>query len=96
MARTAGDILEQEFLQTRAKLLEVAAFFDRLQKAAGQVTTGALTTQADLDGTRLGLLIGGLDLLQDSQGDKAARLQMLFSRHYEADWREQFDLPTSR
>ena len=36
MSRTAQQVLEQEFLQTRAKILELAAFFDRLQEASGE------------------------------------------------------------
>ena len=89
MARTSKEILEQEYLQTRAKLLEVAAFFDRLQTAPAAELTPA-------DRVRLDQLIAAVRLLDDEQGDKAARLQMLFSRQYEADWRDQFALHATK
>ena len=34
---TAHEIMEREFLETRAKLLELAAALDRLDRAAGSV-----------------------------------------------------------
>ena len=43
MTRTARDVLDQEFLSIRAKLLEVAAFYDRLNSAS--------TTKSKLDDT---------------------------------------------
>jgi hypothetical protein len=89
MARTSKEILDQEFLQARAKLLEVAAFFDRLQAAAAVEFTAA-------ERARLDQLMMAIRVVEDDQPDKAARLQMLFSRRYEADWREQFDLHAAR
>lgn len=85
MPRSASDILNQEFLQVRAKLLEVAAFFDRFEKAEG---ADAL---AGSDG-QLQLLRQACDLLIDGEGDKAARMQLHFSREYQSDWREKFQI----
>ena len=79
--RNAEQVVEQEFLQVRAKILEIAAFFDRLSTdAASAAVTGA-------NAERLKLLREGCDLLLDAEGDKAARVQLLFSRQYDEKWR---------
>ncbi len=82
MSRTSSEILSQEFLQTRAKILEIAAFFDRLD--AAELT--------ESDSGPLQLLCDGCGILNDDEPDKAARVQLLFSRQYDAQWREQFDI----
>ena len=82
MSRTSSEILSQEFLQTRAKILEIAAFYDRLD-------SDELTGQEDQP---LQLLRGACAILNDDQSDKAARVQLLLSREYNAQWRKQFDI----
>ena len=82
MSRTSSEILSQEFLQTRAKILEIAAFYDRLD--ADELT--------ESDGEALRLLDGGCAILNDDEPNKAARVQLLFSREYNAQWRKQFDI----
>ena len=82
MSRTSSEILSQEFLQTRAKILEIAAFFDRLD-------TNELT---ESDDKSLQSLTSACAILNDNQPDKAARVQLLMSREYDAQWRKQFDL----
>lgn len=82
MTRTAREVLDQEFLQTRAKILEVAAFFDRLAEAQA----------SDFNQDQLELLQSGCRILDDGELDKAARLQLLFSREYEADWRDKYSV----
>jgi hypothetical protein len=78
--RNAEQVVEQEFLQVRAKILEIAAFLDRLDPDDAR---GISSTNAE----RLKLLRAGCELLLDSDSDKAARLQLLFSRKYEEQWR---------
>lgn len=85
MPRSACDILHQEFLQVRAKLLEVAAFFDRLAQADGSEALSDSEAQLDL-------LRKGCDLLTDSDAEKAARMQLLFSREYRPEWRDEFEI----
>lgn len=80
MPRSASEVLEQEFLQIRAKILEIAAFYDRLAEAPA----------SDLSESQLALLQNGCGILTDSEEDKAARVQLLFSREYDASWREKF------
>ena len=82
MSRSASEVLSQEFLQVRAKILEIAAFYDRLEEAG--------TSQ--VDERQLGLLRQGCELLGDNEGDKAARVQLLFSREYDENWRAQFGI----
>lgn len=82
MSRSPSEILAQEFLQTRAKILEIAAFYDRLGD----------TASAELDCRQLELLQRGCQILDDDQPDKAARVQLLFSCAYEEKWREQFGI----
>ena len=80
MPRSASEVLDQEFLQIRAKILEIAAFFDRLAEAEA----------SDVNPSQLALLRSGCEILNDSDEDKAARVQLLFSRQYDAAWREKF------
>jgi len=78
----AAQVLDREFLEVRAKLLELAASFDRLDRATGSVASDS----------RLALIREGLDILRSDNDDRAEQIQLLFSRQYEDDWRETFDL----
>lgn len=80
MPRSAREVLDQEFLQVRAKILEIAAFFDRLTEAEA----------SDVSQEHLQLLEQGCAILNDDEENKAARVQMLFSREYDSDWREKY------
>jgi hypothetical protein len=79
--RNAEQVVEQEFLQVRAKILEIAAFFDRLEPADAENVSSP-------NAERLKLLRAGCELLLDSDREKAARLQLLFSRKYDEQWRK--------
>ncbi|MDX1924962.1 MAG: hypothetical protein SFV81_00510 [Pirellulaceae bacterium] len=79
--RNAEQVVEQEFLQVRAKILEIAAFLDRLDPQDAQGISSVNTE-------RLKLLRAGCELLLDGENDKAARLQLLFSRKYDEQWRQ--------
>ena len=87
MNRTAAEVIDEEFLQVRAKLLEVAAFFDRIEVASSVESTEAT---ASLD--KLKLLRSACNLLVDDELDKASRLQVLFSREYNPQWRSEFEI----
>ena len=84
----ANEILDREFFELRAKILELAASLDRMDRSAGD-TTGD---------PRVRLLQDGLDLLcgDSSASDRAERVQLLFSRSYETDWQQQFNLLPSK
>lgn len=78
----ATEILDHEFLGIRARLLELAATFDRIQRADGNV-----------DGDRRNSMVRqGLEILLKENKDRAEQVQLLFSRQYEDDWQDKFDL----
>lgn len=79
--RNAEQVIEQEFLQVRAKILEIAAFLDRLESDGAKSVSRA-------NEERLKLLRAGCELLLDPEPDKAARVQLHFSRKFDDDWRK--------
>lgn len=82
---TSPQVLDREFLEIRAKILELAASFDRLDRADGSV-----------DGDpRMSLIQEAVNLLQDPADNRAEKIQLLFSRTYENNWREAFDLTSA-
>lgn len=86
-SRSATAVLEESFLVVRAKLLEVAATLDRIDRAAAEVSPLDQDAQR-----RRELLDEATRILLEEGPDRAAKLQHLFSRAYEADWREQMSL----
>lgn len=82
MTRTASDVLDQEFLQIRAKILEIGAFFDRLVAAEG----------SPIDESKLALLKEACRLLCEADSERAAQIQLHFSRQYDENWRDKFGL----
>jgi hypothetical protein len=83
---TAPQVLNREFLEIRAKILEIAASFDRLDRCEGSVE----------DDPRLRRIHEALDALRDSTGDRAEQVQLIFSRQYEESWPERFGMKTKR
>jgi hypothetical protein len=85
--RAASQILTESFLEVRAKLLEVAATLDRIERSddAGE----PLPPEAQVQRQQLDTAI---EILLSEGSDRAERLQKLFSRQYESDWRQQMDL----
>lgn len=82
--RTGDAIVAETFLDVRAKLLEIAATLDRVDRAC---ETNALGEQAISQRQLLG---EATKILLSDGPDRAERLQQLFSREYDSDWREQF------
>jgi hypothetical protein len=77
---TAPELLEREFLETRCKLLEVAAALDRIDRADGSVS----------DDPRRQRVQRALGILANTQENRAEQLQLLFSLNYEPDWQKKF------
>jgi hypothetical protein len=74
----APEVLDREFLVVRAKILEIAAALDRIDRAAG-----------DVDGDRRAdLLREGLAVLVGDEANRAERVQMIFSLPYDERWRK--------
>ncbi len=74
----APDLLNQEFLEIRARLLQVAAALDRLDRAEGDVSRDK--RRMDLD--------RAIRVLLEPGADRAAKLQMIFSLPYDREWKE--------
>ncbi len=77
---TAADVLDREFLEVRAKILQVAAALDRIDRASGDVQTDPRRQQIQR----------GLETLLASGDGRAEAIQLGFSRPYEQDWQQAF------
>ena len=76
----APEVLNREFLLMRAKILELAASFDRLDRAEGNVAADP----------RMQQIARGLAALADDRHDRAERVQMIFSLPFDEHWQETF------
>jgi hypothetical protein len=72
-ARTA---LDNYFLEARARLLDVAAILDRIDRGGSDVANDP----------RLAKVRQALDVLHDDSGGRAARIQQIFSLDYDPSW----------
>lgn len=68
---TTRQVVDRYFLEHRAKLVDIAAFLDRVDRAGGAAET-------DTD-HRLAALYEALDVLSDGQGCRAGRILAIFS-----------------
>jgi len=83
---TAREVLDREYLEIRAKILQLAASFDRLDRSAGDYRQDA----------RLALIQKGLELVADpSCPDRAERIQLVFSREFNQNWQEELGVKNS-
>lgn len=85
--RPADQIFDETFLELRAKLLEVAATLDRIDRAAEDGES--LSTQTQL---RRDKIDQAIQICSGKDPDRAEQLQKLFSREYESDWRIQMQI----
>lgn len=75
-ALSIHEILDREFLSTRAKILEIAASLDRVCRAEAGVPADPRWSQ----------LQAALELVVEHRHDRAEQVQLLFSRPYDANW----------
>jgi hypothetical protein len=80
--RTASEVFNQELLPIRAKLLEVAAALDRIDRAPGSLANDQRRTQVQ----------AAIQVLLRPENDRAEQIQLIFSRPYEDDWREKLGI----
>ena len=76
--RTASEVLDRDFLETRGKVLEVAAALDRLDSAPSRA--------GEHPDKRLAQLRQALDALTEPGPGRAETIQLIFSDPYEPDW----------
>ena len=79
---SSQEILEREFLLVRAKILEIAASLDRIQRAPGDTAQDA----------NLVLLHTAIEKLLQDNPDRAKQIQLLFSRPYDKQWKNTLEL----
>jgi len=77
---SAPEVLNREFLEIRCKILELAAAFDRLERADGSVE----------EDPRIGRLREALTAVLEQSSDRAEQVQMIFSRDYDESWQNKF------
>ena len=78
----APAVLDREYLEIRAKLLEVAASFDRIRRGAGEVASDP----------RMQQIQEALGVLQSDRDDLAEEIQLIFSLPYDDSWQKQLDI----
>jgi len=74
----AEAVLDRVYLEVRAKLLEIAACLDRVERA-----DRASAARSDPRWTQIQR---GIELLKSDGFDRAEQIQMLFSDAYVPDW----------
>ena len=74
----AQAILTREQFKIRAKLIEIAAILDRIDRADGAV---------DHD-RRMLEIRKSLEVLSGTDSDRAARIQMIYSREFDSHWKK--------
>ena len=87
MPRNPDTILNESFLDVRAKLLEVAATLDRIDRAGNN----GESLSADL-AERRAKIDQAIQICGSPDADRADRLHTLFSRSYDPQWRTQMNL----
>lgn len=78
----AEEVLNREFLEVRARILQVAAALDRIERAEGSVERDP----------RLAQLRRALAALEGRQANRAEQVQLIFSLAYDDNWRANFGL----
>lgn len=86
-SRDAAEVLNRDFLETRARILEIAAALDRLDRAPSR--------SGEHPDRRLAQLRQALEALLEPGPGRAETVQRLFSLEYDAGWQETFGLQPS-
>jgi hypothetical protein len=82
IAANAPDVLEREFLELRAELLQAAARLDRLDRASGSATSDP----------RVLSIKKAIAILASEEQGRAEKIQLVFSRTYDAKWKTLFEM----
>lgn len=80
--RSAQQIVAEDFMIARARIVELAATLDRIERATGDVD----------DSKNMQLLMQGMHILCDHEVEKAKRVQLLMSRQYDPQWQTQMSI----
>jgi len=74
----AASVLDREFLAVRARLIDLAAVLDRIDRAEGSVDTDP----------RLAKIRRSLEVLAGDSPDRAQQVQIIFSLLYDENWQQ--------
>ncbi len=80
--QSAPEIFDQTFLLLRAKIIEIAANLDRLDRAEA--------AQAVRSDPRFAQIQQALDILRSDGFNRAAQIQELFSDVYDPSWMKKY------
>jgi hypothetical protein len=83
-SRDATEVLDHDFLDTRCKILEIAAILDRIDRAPAR--------HGEPPDPRLGQLRRALEALIEPGPGRAETIQRIFSLDYDPEWREAMKL----
>ena len=86
--RDAMQVLDHDFLEARAKLLEVAAVLDRIDRAPAR--------QGEHPDVRLYQLRRAIESLLEPGPGRAETIQRIFSLDYDSGWRERMNVARIR
>ena len=78
----AKEILDQEFLTIRSRLLDIAAALDRIQRAEGDTSSDP----------RMAHVSDAIEIVGSQELHRAERVQLLFSREYDEAWKSRYEL----
>ena len=73
----AAKALDAYFLEARCKLLDVAAILDRITRGG-----------PESNDPRLAKICRALEVLHGDEGNRAERIQQIFSLEYDAGWKK--------
>lgn len=82
--RESHAILERDFLETRGKILEIAAVLDRIDRAPAH--------HPEHPDPRLGQIRQALEALCVPEPSRAETIQLIFSREYDPSWRSSMNV----
>ena len=85
--RDARDVVDRDFLETRSKILEIAATLDRIDRAPAR--------PGEHPDARIGQLRQAIEALREPGPGRAETVQHIFSLTYDPNWRKWMDLPRS-
>jgi hypothetical protein len=86
--RDAIEVLDHDFLETRCKILEIAAILDRIDRAPAR--------HGEHPDPRLGQLRQAVEALLEPGPGRAETVQHIFSLEYDPGWRERMNMARSR
>ena len=78
--REVGEVLNRDFLETRGRILEIAAALDRLDRASSH--------PGEAPDRRLAQLRQAIEALLEPGPGRAETVQRLFSLDYDSHWQE--------